>query len=69
MSREGLIADRYAKALFNLTLKGDSLEDVYQEFSVFHDYALNARELFQFVGTPTVPLSEKEAFIEKVFVS
>lgn len=67
--REGILAQRYAKALFALALERKQLEPLRRELYEFVTTVEENRELSQFLCSPENSRAEKRAALTKVFQS
>ena len=66
MKDSGLIAKRYAEALFNLCLKEKNLAEVEKSFDAFaHDVTRNS-QFVNFMESPVIPHKSKEVLLDKI---
>lgn len=64
---EGIIAQRYAKALFKLSKEKNLIDDVYNDMSTLIDAEKTVPEFISFLNTPIVSVSEKERILTQTF--
>ncbi len=58
-----LIAVRYAKALFSLSVNNNQLDIIYRDLNLVDHYLKNSSELFSFLTNPVYKPSQKKKFI------
>lgn len=64
---EGIIAARYAKALFKLSEEKKITDKVYNDMSVIVEAGRSTPEFQSFLNTPVVSIYEKENVLNKTF--
>ncbi len=67
--RETRIAGRYAKALFDLALEQNSLEEIHKDMRLIYEVSLENRDLLLLLKTPVVNTGKKKTILRKVFAS
>jgi|Deesub1362B_J571_1020462.scaffolds.fasta_scaffold07189_2 F-type H+-transporting ATPase subunit delta len=67
MRRGGVLARRYAKALFQIGKERGILEKLHEDMTAFVRGLQENREFYHFFISPEVPRKEKEEKIEEIF--
>jgi F-type H+-transporting ATPase subunit delta len=65
--RTGRIANRYAKALFELAIEKNALEEVYKDALNITDLVNNVKELRQLLLSSVIPQPKKTAVFKEIF--
>jgi F-type H+-transporting ATPase subunit delta len=64
MSREGVVAKRYAKALFELARQNNAIADVEKQLKLVVEAFAGDADIRKFLGLPNVEVSKKIAIIK-----
>lgn len=67
MSRNIVVAKRYARALFELAAAGKVVSQIEQELKLFVDAVASDEQLNKFLGLPSVQLQDKMQLLKDVF--
>ena len=67
--KAGRIANRYAKALFELAIEKNALEEIYKDALNITDLVKNVKELRQLLLSAVIPQSKKTAVFKEVFAN
>lgn len=67
MSRDTVVANRYAKALFDLAAAGGVVSQVEQELKLVVDALTGNEELVKFLDLPSVQTENKIEFLKTIF--
>jgi F-type H+-transporting ATPase subunit delta len=67
--RETRVAGRYAKALFDLAVEQQSLEEVNKDMNLIHNVISGSRDLLLLLKTPVVSIGKKNQILKAIFAT